>query len=112
MINAGIEPTNFLNDLLEIIYFIQQIKFNKFKIFDLSAIPNILLTKPSSISFSSMSCETSALSKRDNESLTDPSAAFAINISALSDIFPFSIFKIFLRFANKSLMDTLCKSNL
>ena len=26
MINEGIEPTNFLNDLLEIIYFIQQKK--------------------------------------------------------------------------------------
>ena len=55
----------------------------KFKIFDLSAIPNIFLTKFSSISLSSIFWLIIALSKRDNESLTDPSAAFAINISAL-----------------------------
>ena len=35
-----------------------------------------------------------------------------ININAALEIFPFSIFKIFSRFVNKSFIGTLCKSNL
>jgi DNA polymerase-3 subunit gamma/tau len=31
LINVGVEPSNFLNDLLEIIYFIQQKKYWKFR---------------------------------------------------------------------------------
>ena len=53
-----------------------------------------------------------ALSRSDKESRTDPSDALAINVSAPFDIFPFSIFEIFLRFSNNSFTGTLCKSNL
>jgi len=63
--------------------------------------PNIFLTRTSSISFSVICWLTIALSRRDKESRTDPSATLAINLSAASDIFPFSISTIFLRLLNK-----------
>ena len=68
--------------------------------------------KVSSISFLSIFWLIIALSKRDSESLTDPSAAFAINTKPSFDTFAFSIFIIFFRFSTKSFIDTLCKSNL
>ena len=66
----------------------------------------------SSTSFSIIFWLINALSRRDNESLTDPSDALAINLSATSDILPFSIFDIFFKFSNKIFIGTLCKSNL
>ena len=67
------------------------INFSNSKIFDRSAIPNIFLIKISSISLSTRCWLTKALLRRDNESLTDPSDAFAIKFRPEVDIFILSI---------------------
>ena len=89
-----------------------KINLTKLKVLVLSDIPNIFLTDFSFTSIPSIFWLIRALSKSDNESLTDPSDAFAIRVKASDDIFPFSISKIFLRLFTNSFTETLCRSNL